>query len=92
MDLILTLIVAAIIGSLGAAIAGRREQGCIVNILVGFIGALLGRWLSRTLEIDDPANLTIGDTTFPLIWSIAGAAVFVAIITLLTGRRGPIKS
>ncbi len=88
MTFILLLIVAAVIGSLGAAIAGRREQGCVVNILVGFIGGLVGRWLSRTLEISDPANLTIGETTFPLLWSIAGAALFVAVITLLTGRGG----
>ncbi len=87
MTLFLTLVVAAIIGSLGAAIAGKREQGCIVNILVGFIGGLVGRWLSRTLDISDPANLTIGDTTFPLVWSVAGAALFVGVITLLAGRR-----
>ena len=86
MTFILLLIVAAVIGSLGAAIAGRKQQGCVVNILVGFIGGLLGRWLSRTLEISDPANLTIGETTFPLLWSIAGAALFVGLITLLTGR------
>ncbi len=87
MTFLLTLVVAAIIGSLGAAIAGRKEQGCIVNILVGFIGALVGRWLSRSLDIADPANLTIGETTFPLLWSVAGAALFVALITLLSGRR-----
>lgn len=86
MTLILTLVVAAVIGSLGAAIAGRKEQGCIVNILVGFIGALVGRWLSRTVDVADPVNITIGETTFPLLWSIAGAALFVAVITLLSGR------
>jgi uncharacterized membrane protein YeaQ/YmgE (transglycosylase-associated protein family) len=84
---VLTLLVAAVIGSLGAAIAGRREQGCLVNILVGFAGALLGRWLSRTLDIDDPLSLTIGETTFPLVWSVVGAALFVAVIVFLTGGR-----
>ncbi len=84
---LLTLLVAAVLGSLGAAIAGRRGQGCLVNILVGLIGALVGRWLSRVAGIDDPVTITIGSTTFPLMWTIAGAALFVAVITAVTGER-----
>ncbi|MFQ5553812.1 MAG: hypothetical protein ACE5GC_00415 [Acidimicrobiia bacterium] len=87
MSLLLTLVVAAVLGSLGAAIAGRRRQGCLVNIAVGFIGALLGRWLQLATGIDDPFSLSIGRTTFPLLWTVAGAAIFVAIITALTGER-----
>jgi hypothetical protein len=31
--------------------------------------------------------VNIGDTKFPIIWSIIGSALFVAVISLLTRRR-----
>ena len=31
--------------------------------------------------------LNIGGTSFPVIWAIIGSALFVAIISLITGKR-----
>ena len=89
--MLLMLVVASILGSIGAAIAGRRGDGCLINIATGFIGALLGRGLSRVFDVRDPLTLTIRDTEFPLMWTIAGAALFVAVITFLTRGRTPAK-
>lgn len=89
LSFLLMLLVAAILGSIGAAIAGRRGNGCLINIATGFIGALLGRGLSRMFDVRDPLTLTIRDTTFPLMWTIAGAALFVAVISFLTRGRTP---
>ena len=50
---IVLLIVASILGSIGAAIAGKKETGCLVSIALGFIGAMVGRWLSQQLEFSD---------------------------------------
>ena len=41
------LVVAAIAGGLGQAIAGYSLGGCLVSSLVGFIGAFIGLWLAR---------------------------------------------
>jgi hypothetical protein len=30
----------------------------------------------------------IGGENFPIIWSIIGSALFVAVISLVSGRRG----
>lgn len=81
------LVVASILGSIGAAIAGRKQMGCLASIATGFIGAVLGRWLEQQLDIDDPLVLTIRETRMPLIFTIAGAALFVALINLISGRR-----
>ena len=81
------LIVAAVLGSIGAAVAGRRGNGCLVNIVTGFIGALVGRGLSKAFDVADPLSITVRDTTFPLMWTIAGSALFVAVITFLTRPR-----
>ena len=86
-DLLLLLLVAGIIGSIGQAIAGFERGGCLVSIGVGFIGALLGAWLGRALGAGDLFVLEVGGTSFPVVWSIIGAAVFVAMIRLISRGR-----
>ncbi|HSM07921.1 MAG TPA: GlsB/YeaQ/YmgE family stress response membrane protein [Gemmatimonadota bacterium] len=86
-DLLLLLLVAGIIGSIGQAIAGFERGGCLVSIGVGFIGALLGAWLGRQLGAGDLFVLEVGGTSFPVVWSIIGATVFVAIISLIARGR-----
>lgn len=88
LDLIVLLIIAGICGALGQAITGFTRGGCLVSIALGFVGALLGMWLSRALGLPELFAVQIGTTSFPIIWSIIGSALFVAVIVLITrGRR-----
>lgn len=87
LDLIVLLIIAGLCGALGQAITGFSRGGCLVSIAIGFIGALLGMWLARQLGLPELFSIQIGTTNFPIIWSIIGSALFVAIISLLTRRR-----
>jgi uncharacterized membrane protein YeaQ/YmgE (transglycosylase-associated protein family) len=73
---------------LAQAIAGYSRGGCLVSIALGFIGALLGLWLARLLGLPELFTLQIGEQGFPVVWSIIGAAVFVAVLGWLSGRRG----
>jgi uncharacterized membrane protein YeaQ/YmgE (transglycosylase-associated protein family) len=84
---IVLLVIAGICGSIGQAIAGYSHGGCLVSIALGFIGALLGVWLRNLLHLPELFAITIGHETYPIIWSIIGAAIFVAIISLIRGRR-----
>jgi uncharacterized membrane protein YeaQ/YmgE (transglycosylase-associated protein family) len=84
---IVLLIVAGICGSIGEAIAGYSHGGCLVSIALGFIGALLGVWLRNLLHLPEIFSIRIGGESFPIIWSIIGAAIFVAIISLIRGGR-----
>jgi uncharacterized membrane protein YeaQ/YmgE (transglycosylase-associated protein family) len=87
-DLLLLLLVAGFCGAIGQAIAGYTRGGCLASIALGFIGALLGVWLARAMGLPELFAVTIGDgTTFPIIWSIIGAALFVAVVHLFTGRN-----
>lgn len=86
-DLLILLLVAGLCGSLGQAISGFSRGGCLVSIALGFIGAIIGMWLARALKLPELYMLRIGDTSFPIVWSIIGATIFVAIIGLLTRRR-----
>lgn len=85
---ILLLLIAAICGSLGQALAGFSRGGCIVAAVVGFIGAWLGMWLGAQLGLPEPFPVTIQGETFPVLWSIIGSALFSGLLGLLArGRR-----
>lgn len=87
LEFLLLLLVAGICGSIGQAIAGFSRGGCLVSIVVGFIGALLGSWLSTQLGLPELFNIQVGGSTFPIIWSIIGSVIFVIVVGLLTNRR-----
>ena len=81
------LLVAGICGSIGQAIAGYSHGGCLVAIALGFIGALLGTYLAHVAGLPELFAVQIGGKPFPIIWSIIGSALFVAIISLIARRR-----
>lgn len=85
--LLLYLVVAAICGAIGKALAGGARGGLLVSIVLGFIGAMLGPWVAGKLGLPEPFMVNIGGTPFPVLWSILGAALFVAIIHLISRRR-----
>jgi uncharacterized membrane protein YeaQ/YmgE (transglycosylase-associated protein family) len=86
-DLLILLLVAGVCGALGQAISGFSRGGCLVSIALGFIGAILGVWLARQLGLPELFVIPIGGRGFPVIWSIIGSALFVAVISLFTRRR-----
>ncbi len=85
-DLLILLFVAGLCGALGQAITGFSRGGCLVSIALGFVGAVVGLWLARTLNLPELFAVQIGTTQFPIVWSIIGSALFVAIISFLTRR------
>jgi uncharacterized membrane protein YeaQ/YmgE (transglycosylase-associated protein family) len=85
--LIFLLVIAAICGAIGRAIAGEVRGGIIVSIVLGFIGALLGPWLAGLLKLPEPFMLRVAGESFPVLWSIIGAALFVGVIHLISRRR-----
>jgi len=87
-ELLVLLLIAALCGAAGQAIVGGRSRGgCLVSIALGFVGALLGSWLARVLGLPELFTINLGGTAFPIVWSIIGAALFVAVISLVS-RRG----
>ncbi len=85
--LLILIVIAAVCGAIGKAIAGDVRGGLIVSIVLGFIGALLGPWVAGKLSLSEPFMVTIGGHPFPVLWSIIGAAIFVAIVHLVSWRR-----
>lgn len=83
-EFLILLLIAAVAGALGQAIAGYSAGGLLVAIVLGFIGALIGLWIARALALPEILGIQVGGQTFPVIWAIIGATLFVALIRLIT--------
>jgi len=85
--LLVMIVIAAICGMVGKALAGGARGGLLTSIAVGFIGALFGPWIANQFHLSEPFVLHMDGQSFPIVWSIVGGAVFVALLHLISGRR-----
>jgi len=88
-DLLFISAVALVCGLIGQLTSKYSHGGCIVNLGVAFVGAVLGVHFSRTLGFNMIYTITIQKTDFPLIWALLGSVLSVAAISLFfrPGRR-----
>jgi len=82
-EFLVLLLIAAICGSVGQALAGYDLGGCLVSIVVGFIGAYIGMWLAAKFGLPELFAIKVGGKTFPIIWSVVGSAVLTFIVALI---------
>jgi len=84
LEFVILLVIAAICGALGQAIAGYSLGGMVISIIVGFIGALIGTWLARSLGLPELLMVNVGGEPFPIVWAVVGSAIFAAIVALIS--------
>ena len=77
--LLLLILIAAVCGAVGSAIAGGSRGGLLVSIVLGFIGALLGSWIARQMILPEPFVLHAAGQAFPILWSIVGPTAVFAL-------------
>jgi uncharacterized membrane protein YeaQ/YmgE (transglycosylase-associated protein family) len=82
-ELLITAIVAVVCGTIAQLTSGYSRGGLIVNIGVGFLGALAGVVVSRSLNAPVIYDLKYRMIDFPIIYSLVGCALFLAAIGLL---------
>lgn len=83
-DFLLFLLIAGLAGALGKLLAGYFPGGFLISILVGYIGAFIGTWISRQLSLPTWLTVNVGGTNFPFLWAVIGSAVLLAILGLIT--------
>jgi uncharacterized membrane protein YeaQ/YmgE (transglycosylase-associated protein family) len=84
-EFIILLVIAAICGGVGQSLAGYDLGGCLVSIVVGFIGAYIGMWLAGQFGLPELLAINVGGKTFPIIWAVIGSALFTLVVALLRG-------
>jgi uncharacterized membrane protein YeaQ/YmgE (transglycosylase-associated protein family) len=89
MTLILIIIIGGILGWLASIVMRTdAQQGIILNIVVGIIGALLGGFLLAPLI--GGGSITNDPLSLPnILVSLLGAIVLLAIVNLV--RRGRVR-
>ena len=89
MNLIIWLVVGGIIGWLASMVMRTdAQQGVLLNIVVGIIGAILGGWLISPLIGAGTINQNDFSLT-GLIVSFLGAVILLAIVNLF--HRGRVR-
>ncbi len=79
------IIFGALAGWIASMITGRNQrQGCLMNIIVGVIGAFIG---GVGYSLITGRTLYVGWNLTALIVSILGAVVLLLIVNLFTRRR-----
>jgi len=83
------LLIAALAGALGQALAGYRSGNFLLSTLFGFLGAILGVALAREMGLPEFVPVIIEGQAFPLFWATIGAALLSLIFGLVFagGRR-----
>jgi uncharacterized membrane protein YeaQ/YmgE (transglycosylase-associated protein family) len=87
MNIILMLIVGGLIGWIASMVMRTNaQQGIILNIVVGIVGALIGGWLLGPL-LGAP-SINSGEISIAsLLVSFLGAVILLAIVNLITRSR-----
>lgn len=75
------ILVGLIAGWLAGTLARGRGFGCIANLVLGLIGALLGGWLFVKLGIGG------GGFLYSLAAATVGAVVLVLVAGLFSGKK-----
>ena len=77
-----TIIIGLLAGWIAGTVTRGRGFGCIVNVLLGLIGAFIGRWIFLKLGI------VIWGFFGTLAAATVGAVLLVAVARLIAGTRG----
>jgi uncharacterized membrane protein YeaQ/YmgE (transglycosylase-associated protein family) len=84
---IILVVIAAIAGAIGQALAGYSRGGFLFTIVIGFVGAYLGTWLAGQLGLPQLLIVNVDGQSFPLFWAIIGAALLTFIFGALARPR-----
>ena len=83
--LLFWLVAGGLAGWLASIVAGTHARmGCLLNIAVGIVGAVIGGWIFHGLGVNAPAGHPFLGS---VLVSFVGATVLLLFLRLLTGTR-----
>ena len=89
LHIIAWIIFGLIAGAIAKALMpGRDPGGCIITMLLGVAGAVVGGYLALLLRIGGPSTRP-GDQGFlvRLAFAVVGAVIILAVYRMIAGRR-----
>ena len=85
---IIIILAGAVIGWIASMIMGKNSSmGAIANIVVGLIGAVIGRFIATLLKMDPQGT----EFSIPgILFGVIGACILLFIIGLVTKGRAAV--
>lgn len=87
MNIVIWLVVGGVIGWLASLLMNTNgQQGLLLNIVVGIVGALIAGWFISPLV--GVGTINQNNFSLPALGvSFLGAALLLAVVNLISGRR-----
>ncbi len=77
------IVVGFLAGVLAKAVTGVKRPGCLMTIVVGIVGGVVGGWLFEAFGNEGVDGLTLRS----VLVAFVGACVLLVVWSLLTGDR-----
>jgi len=84
-SVITAILIGIVVGILGRLVVpGKQPIGMLLTVIVGIVSAFIGTWIAQALGIP---TMTNGVDWLELLVQVIVAALGVALVATLTGRR-----
>lgn len=88
MNIIATILVGALVGWLASLVMDTdAQQGVLMNILIGVVGAVIGAWLFGDVLGFGSAILAGAFSLVGILWAVLGAIVLIGLLKLFKVMR-----
>jgi uncharacterized membrane protein YeaQ/YmgE (transglycosylase-associated protein family) len=80
---IIAIIAGALIGYIGSLVMRtNNQQGAFANIIIGIVGAALGRWIFGDILHFGTAASAGSFSLMGLVWGVVGAVALIAVLKM----------
>ncbi|MFN2457697.1 MAG: GlsB/YeaQ/YmgE family stress response membrane protein [Chitinophagaceae bacterium] len=84
MGIIYWILLGLVAGAIAKALhPGKDPQGCIVTMIIGVVGAVLGGYIAKLLGYDGVDGFNL----YSILIATGGAVLLLIIYSLITGRN-----
>lgn len=81
-DFVALLVVAGICGFIGSQLMGARKTNIALMIILGFVGAIVGKFVYQLFHLPPLWVMHLGGSPFPVIWAVIGSIIVMGIFGL----------
>ena len=81
LELVIYIVVAALCAGVAESLLGIHA-GFFGSVVIGWLGAFVGTWVARKTGLPELFVLRIGDMAIPIVWTIVGSFLLVAVVGL----------
>ncbi len=82
-DFLALLVVAGICGFIGSQLMGSRKTNIVLVIILGFVGAIVGKFVYQLFHLPPLWVVYLGGSPFPVIWAVIGSVIVMGIFGMM---------